>query len=184
MSWNVRPAHLAGAAAIAVAAIVATRAVWPASAASSTLTPSSNVDVNCEPGQRALVRQTVVRGEPRVAIQCASAATVQSAADGGELVRPTPALAPPEPQLVRASYVVPADAAPRRVTRPAASTTRPATAARAAGQQRSWEKTLLVIGGSAGAGAGIGAIVGGKKGALIGAAIGGGGAGLLEAIKR
>jgi len=50
--------------------------------------------------------------------------------------------------------------------------------------RRSWKKTALVIGGSAGAGAGVGAIAGGKKGALIGAAIGGGGASLFEAIKR
>ena len=50
--------------------------------------------------------------------------------------------------------------------------------------KRSWKKTALVIGGSAGAGAGVGAFAGGKKGALIGAAIGGGAASIYEAIKR
>jgi hypothetical protein len=49
---------------------------------------------------------------------------------------------------------------------------------------RTWKKSALVIGGSAGAGAGVGAIAGGKKGALIGAAIGGGAATLYEAIKH
>jgi hypothetical protein len=49
---------------------------------------------------------------------------------------------------------------------------------------RSWKKSALVIGGSAGAGAGVGAIAGGKKGALIGAAIGGGAATLYEAVKH
>ena len=34
---------------------------------------------------------------------------------------------------------------------------------------RTWQKTAMVIGGSAAGGAGVGAIVGGKKGALIGA---------------
>ena len=40
-------------------------------------------------------------------------------------------------------------------------------------RQRSWDKELLTIGGSAGAGAAVGALTGGKKGAGIGAAAGG-----------
>src|SRR5262245_17228140 len=40
-------------------------------------------------------------------------------------------------------------------------------------KKRSWEKEVLIIGGSAGAGAAIGAVAGGKKGALIGAVSGG-----------
>ena len=49
---------------------------------------------------------------------------------------------------------------------------------------RSWQKTALVIGGSAASGAGVGGIVDGKKGALIGAAIGGGAASIYEATRR
>jgi len=44
---------------------------------------------------------------------------------------------------------------------------------RAHPRQRSWEKELLIVGGSAGAGAGVGALTGGKKGAGIGAGVGG-----------
>lgn len=51
-------------------------------------------------------------------------------------------------------------------------------------QDRTWEKTALIIGGSAASGAGVGAIVDGKKGALIGAAIGGGAASIYEATRR
>jgi hypothetical protein len=40
-------------------------------------------------------------------------------------------------------------------------------------RHRSWEKELLIIGGSAGAGTAVGALTGGKKGAGIGAAAGG-----------
>ena len=39
--------------------------------------------------------------------------------------------------------------------------------------KRSWEKEVLIIGGSAGAGTAIGALAGGKKGAGVGAAAGG-----------
>jgi hypothetical protein len=50
--------------------------------------------------------------------------------------------------------------------------------------KRSWQKSALLIGGSAGAGAGVGALVGGKKGAGIGALIGGGSAAIYDQVKR
>jgi len=53
-----------------------------------------------------------------------------------------------------------------------------------ASPQRSWQKSVLVIGGSAGTGAGLGALMGGKKGALAGAAIGGGAAAIYDQVKR
>jgi len=40
-------------------------------------------------------------------------------------------------------------------------------------KKRSWEREVLIIGGSAGAGTAIGALAGGKKGAAVGAAAGG-----------
>lgn len=40
-------------------------------------------------------------------------------------------------------------------------------------KKRSWEREVLIVGGSAGAGAAIGAVAGGKKGAGIGALSGG-----------
>ena len=51
-------------------------------------------------------------------------------------------------------------------------------------RHRSWGKTALIIGGSAGTGAGIGGLVHGKKGALIGAGLGGGLASLYEGAHR
>jgi hypothetical protein len=50
--------------------------------------------------------------------------------------------------------------------------------------RRTWQKSALLIGGSAGAGAGVGALIGGKKGALAGAAIGGGAAAIYDQVKR
>jgi hypothetical protein len=51
-------------------------------------------------------------------------------------------------------------------------------------EERSWQKTAMIIGGSAASGAGVGGVVNGKKGALIGAAIGGGAASIYEATRR
>ena len=50
--------------------------------------------------------------------------------------------------------------------------------------RRTWQKSAMIIGGSAASGAGVGAILGGGKGAAIGAAIGGGAASIYEASKR
>ena len=49
---------------------------------------------------------------------------------------------------------------------------------------RSWQKSALIIGSSAGIGAGVGAGVKGKKGALIGAALGGGAATIWDQVTR
>ncbi len=64
----------------------------------------------------------------------------------------------------------------RRVSTPRVVAEQPA--------RRSWQKSALLIGGSAGAGAGVGALMGGKKGALAGAAIGGGAAAIYDQVKR
>jgi len=49
---------------------------------------------------------------------------------------------------------------------------------------RSWEKEVLIIGGSAGAGTAIGAVAGGKKGAAVGAAAGGVGGLIYDLLTR
>jgi hypothetical protein len=50
--------------------------------------------------------------------------------------------------------------------------------------KRTWQKSAILIGGSAAGGAGIGGLVGGKKGALAGAAIAGGAAAIYDQVKR
>jgi hypothetical protein len=50
--------------------------------------------------------------------------------------------------------------------------------------KRSWEKEVLIIGGSAGAGTAIGALAGGKKGAAVGAAAGGVGGLIYDLLTR
>jgi hypothetical protein len=102
---------------------------------------------------------------------------------------PASQLAPaaPRAQLVSQRQVVSRPAAiPRRtVSRSSAPVQREEVVVREdAPEERSWQKTAMIIGGSAASGAGVGAIVKGKKGALIGAAIGGGAASIYEATKR
>ena len=84
-----------------------------------------------------------------------------------------PAAYPVQTQYVTERAV--AQAPVRRVTTQRVSDGRP---------QRSWQKSALLIGGSAGTGAGVGALIGGKKGALAGAAIGGGAAAIFDQVKR
>ena len=103
--------------------------------------------VACGRSQRAVVRNTFVRGEQVTRVRCVSDGGYRAAA-----YRP-----------YRTQYET-----PYRVARP----------------RRSWAKSALIIGGSAGTGAGIGGIVNGGKGALIGAALGGGAGTLYEVQKR
>ena len=179
---TLRSSHLVGGAAVlVVGALLLGRAGWPAASTRAATQEGSNVAVNCEPGQQALVRQTLVKGEPHVAIQC-SGAPALTAASGvvDEFGRVMP---------VNASRLVPAVYAPQAVA-PAPVRTRTVAAAprrvatRAAEPGRSWQKRALVIGSTSGIGAGIGAAIGGKKGALIGAAIGAGGGTLYEVSKK
>jgi hypothetical protein len=58
------------------------------------------------------------------------------------------------------------------------------SAAPAAASKRSWEREVLIIGGSAGAGTAIGALAGGKKGAAVGAAAGGVGGLIYDLMTR
>jgi len=66
------------------------------------------------------------------------------------------------------------------VRSPNVSTSRAPAPAR----KRSWEREVLIIGGSAGAGTAIGALAGGKKGAAVGAAAGGVGGLIYDLMTR
>jgi hypothetical protein len=92
--------------------------------------------------------------------------------------QPQSAYQPQAAAPVRTQYVT-----ERVVTQPARRVSSPRATSEAK-PRRSWQKSALLIGGSAGAGAGLGALMGGKKGALAGAAIGGGGAAIYDQLKR
>ena len=129
--------------------------------------PASGLQLRCEPGQRAVIRNV---GEATAA-ECVDGATPDS---GYTTTRAALTYPVSEVGQVRPAVHTSAVAAQPRVRR-ALVERRP---------RRDWKQTAMVIGGSGAAGAGLGAIFGGKKGALIGAAIGGGAGTLFEVNKH
>jgi hypothetical protein len=118
--------------------------------------------VRCEPGQHAVVNQSVIDGGTVTSVSCAADVLAPFAAPARASFQPVAYQSAPvaRPAVSRTTQVV-----DRKPT-------------------RSWQKRALVIGGSSGAGAGIGALIGGKKGALIGAAVGAGGGTIYEMQKK
>ena len=127
---------------------------------------ASGLQLRCEPGQRAVIRNV---GEATAA-ECVGGAT----SDAGYTTTRAALTYPVSDLQFRPAVDTSAVAAQPRV--------RKALVERRPG--RDWKQTAMVIGGSGAAGAGLGAIFGGKKGALIGAAIGGGAGTLFEVKKR
>lgn len=159
-------------------------------AAASGATP---IAVNCGPGQQALIRPSLIAGQTISQVECVPVAGVGAPAAVGY-----PGVAAPMPGLTAGSMPVGAAAmpayypAPQMMEQPVVYQPAPrpvyrtAAAPRVVRQKsgRSWQKSAVIIGSSAGVGAGVGGAVKGKKGALIGAAIGGGVATIWDQATR
>jgi hypothetical protein len=131
----------------------------------------AGVAVACGPGQQALLRQVLSAGRPLVLVECAPAAGLAGASALTTAYAPgVTSVAAPAVHTIADDEVVYSAPVRHRVV------------ARRSG--RSWQKSAVVIGSSAGVGAAVGAAVGGKKGALIGAAVGGGGAAIWDQVTR
>jgi hypothetical protein len=146
----------------------------------------AGVAVSCAAGQQTLVRQAIVAGQPAVQVECVPGAATATAG----AVAPQSGFASTQPAWT-SSAAVPVATVPVRsspaVYRPVSDDEivyqpRARRVERPSG--RSWQKSAVIIGSSAGIGAGVGAAVGGKKGALIGAALGGGSAAIWDQVTR
>jgi hypothetical protein len=132
--------------------------------------------MQCQPYEEAVLRRAFVAGREMTDVACITRSSSFA-----------PQAAYAQPVYTQAGYAQPVynDNIVRRPVTQARTVSRSSTsAARRETSDRSWGKTAMIIGGSAGGGAGLGGLIGGKKGALIGAAIGGGAATIYEARKR
>ncbi len=144
-------------------------------------TVAQGLEVSCEPGQRAVVRQASSAGAGAVACVSGPAATTPAtafapAAYPGSVMRvadtstrpyATPAVIT-EPVEVYRPRSVPVRYGTREVARPT----------------RTVKKSVAIIAGSTAAGAVVGGLAKGKKGALIGGIVGGGAATVWDQMTR
>ncbi|MBI3949658.1 MAG: hypothetical protein HY314_04290 [Acidobacteria bacterium] len=118
---------------------------------------SKPVLVNCEEGKLAVAR---VDENGQIQVECLGAVGTTS----NMALMPVTTEAGFVPAVERRIVPVRQTVVERRVVERARPTVR---------HKRSWQKSALIIAGSAGGGAAIGALAGGKKGAAIGAVSGG-----------
>jgi hypothetical protein len=153
----------------------------PAATVASTQAPGlSGMQVECEPGQRAVVRQAAMVNPGPATVACVSAQPVPV---GYTTAAAYPAAQymtqPYTQQYAPRPYVAPAPA-PRMVRTSSVRTVSRTPAPRV----RSAKSSIAIIGGGTAAGALIGGLVDGKKGAIIGGLIGGAGATVYDRTTR
>jgi hypothetical protein len=143
------------------------------------------IAVNCGPGQQALIRPSLLAGQTISQVDCVPVSGMPGVMPGATTVGyPGVGGAPVAAAYYDAPRLVEAPVAYRPAARPVAyrAAAAPRVVERRSG--RSWQKSALIIGSSAGVGAGVGGAVKGKKGALVGAAIGGGAATIWDQVTR
>jgi hypothetical protein len=151
--------------------------------------------VNCGDGRQAMVRQTLVGDRTVSRVECVPDATLMT--DTGLAGMPGSLDVPAQQFQAAAPVAAPAAVAQPRVvyrdrpvyrdrvvertvsSAPAASTSASSSSSESSRSVparkpgRSWQKSAVIIGGSAAGGAGVGAIIGGRRGAAKGAVLGG-----------
>lgn len=153
-------------------------------AVAATAPAAPGLDVACEPGQRAVVRQVAPNGGASVACTSMVAAAAAPAVIPAGLYAPAPAPLAQPVSLPSPGYARPAMInEPVEVYRPRATPVRYQTR-EVARPARSVKKSVAIIAGSTAAGATIGGLTKGKKGALIGGLIGGGAATVWDQVTR
>ena len=146
----------------------------PGPAATVASNPAPGFQVECEPGQRAVVRQAATVNPGPATVACVSAMGVPV---GYETTAAYPAARYATQSYATSPYVAPA---PRMVRTSSVRTVSRAPAPRV----RSAKSSVAIIAGGTAAGALVGGLIDGKKGAIIGGLIGGGGATIYDRTTR
>ena len=166
------------------AADSATRQPVEAHTAAAAATDPSALEIACEPGQRAVVRQASPLSGGSVACVSVAGATVTGFTAAPGVFGATPGAAVPVSYMPTAASVQPAvNNEPIEVYRPRAVPARYQTR-EVARPTRSVKKSVAIIAGSTAAGAVVGGLAKGKKGALIGGIVGGGAATVWDQVTR
>lgn len=156
-------------------------AVAPVSAADPA---AAGMDVACEPGQRAVVRQAAPGGGTSVACTSLVASAAAPAVIPAGLYAGAPAPLAQPINTASPGYARPAVInEPVEVYRPRATPVRYQTR-EVARPTRSVKKSVAIIAGSTAAGATIGGLAKGKKGAVVGGLLGGGAAAVWDQVTR
>lgn len=129
--------------------------------------------VECEPGQRAVLRQGTAASPSAATVACVTQFATYGDANYA-------VAAPQMPRTVPMNYVP----AATRTTVAEPPVTRTVVQRAPARQPRSTKKSVAIIAGSTAAGAVIGGVAKGKKGAVIGGIVGGAAATIWDQITR
>jgi hypothetical protein len=150
------------------------RTLAPAATVASNPAPGvPGIEVECEPGQRAVVRQAATVNPSPATVACVSAQAVPV----GYTAAAYPAAQYVTQQYAPRPYVA---SAPRMVRTSSVRTVSRTSAPRV----RSAKSSIAIIGGGTAAGALVGGLIDGKKGAIIGGLIGGAGATVYDRTTR
>ena len=142
------------------------------------------IAVNCGPGQQALIRPSLLAGQAISQVDCVPVSSMPGMSGATTVGYPGVGGAPVAAAYYDAPRLVEAPVVYRPAARPVSYRTASAPRVVERRSGRSWQKSALIIGSSAGVGAGVGGAVKGKKGALVGAAIGGGAATIWDQVTR
>ncbi|MGE0816557.1 MAG: hypothetical protein AB7O28_18215 [Vicinamibacterales bacterium] len=158
------------------------QAVQALAAQDTALPPADGLSVECEPGQRAVVRTSATGTPAGVACLTDAPAIATARANATPMAAPRALPVADSMPAPRARPAVMTE--PMEVYRPRSVPVSSPTRDEVARPSRTWERSAVIIGSSAVVGATLGGLTKGKKGAVVGGIVGGGAATVWDQVTR